>query len=59
VNATPEFTDHPAVINGASELFAELFGAERGIGARSAVGAGSLPLGVAIEIEMVFEIEGK
>jgi enamine deaminase RidA (YjgF/YER057c/UK114 family) len=59
VNATPEFTDHPAVINGASELFAELFGAERGIGARSAVGAGSLPLGVAIEIEMVFEVEEK
>ncbi|RIK76345.1 MAG: hypothetical protein DCC68_19480 [Planctomycetota bacterium] len=57
VNATPEFTQHPAVINGFSELIAEVFGRERGIGARSAFGAGSLPLGVAVEIEAVFEIE--
>jgi enamine deaminase RidA (YjgF/YER057c/UK114 family) len=57
VNATPEFTQHPAVINGFSELIAEVFGRERGIGVRSAFGAGSLPLGVAVEIEAVFEIE--
>ena len=57
VNATPEFTQHPAVINGFSELIADVFGRERGIGARSAFGAGSLPLGVAVEIEAVFEIE--
>lgn len=57
VNATPDFKQHPMVINGCSELFAELFGKERGIGARSAFGAGSLPLGVAVEIEMIFEIE--
>lgn len=57
VNATPEFTQHPAVINGFSELIAEVFGRERGIGARSAFGAGSLPLGVAVEIEAVFEID--
>jgi enamine deaminase RidA (YjgF/YER057c/UK114 family) len=57
VNATPEFTQHPAVINGFSELIAEVFGRDRGIGARSAFGAGSLPLGVAVEIEAVFEIE--
>lgn len=57
VNATPEFTQHPTVINGFSELIAEVFGRERGIGARSAFGAGSLPLGVAVEIEAVFEIE--
>lgn len=57
VNATADFTQHPAVINGFSELVAEVFGRERGIGARSAFGAGSLPLGVAVEIEALFEIE--
>lgn len=57
VNATADFTQHPAVINGFSELIAEVFGRERGIGVRSAFGAGSLPLGVAVEIEAVFEIE--
>jgi enamine deaminase RidA (YjgF/YER057c/UK114 family) len=57
VNATPDFTQHPAVINGCSELFAQVFGPEAGVGARSAIGAGSLPLGVAVEIETVFEIE--
>ncbi len=57
VNATTDFTQHPAVINGFSELIAEVFGRERGIGVRSAFGAGSLPLGVAVEIEAVFEIE--
>jgi enamine deaminase RidA (YjgF/YER057c/UK114 family) len=56
VNCTPEFTEHPAVINGFSELFAELYGAERGIGARSALGALVLPGNMAVEIEAVFEI---
>jgi len=57
VNATPDFRDHPAVINGCSELFAEVFGPENGIGARSAVGMGSLPGNIAVEIEAIFEIE--
>jgi enamine deaminase RidA (YjgF/YER057c/UK114 family) len=56
VHATPEFADHPAVINGCSELFAELLGTERGVGARSAVGMVSLPHGIAVEIEGIFEI---
>jgi enamine deaminase RidA (YjgF/YER057c/UK114 family) len=56
VNSTPEFTEHPAVINGCSELFAEVFGSEAGVGARSAVGAGSLPGNIAVEIEAIFEI---
>jgi enamine deaminase RidA (YjgF/YER057c/UK114 family) len=56
VNATADFSDHPKVINGCSELFAEVFGPERGIGARSAVGMGSLPGGIAVEIEAIFEL---
>ena len=56
VNCTPEFTEHPAVINGCSELFADVFGREHGIGARSAVGMGSLPANIAVEIEAIFEI---
>ncbi len=56
VNATPEFTDHPAVINGASDLFVEIFG-DRGRHARAAVGAPSLPFDVSVEIEGVFEIQ--
>src|SRR5580765_7651748 len=56
VNCTPEFHDHPKVINGCSELFADVFGKENGIGARSAVGMGSLPGNIAVEIEAVFEI---
>ncbi|MEO8428530.1 MAG: RidA family protein [Verrucomicrobiota bacterium] len=56
VNCTPDFRDHPAVINGCSELFAEVFGSEHGIGARSAVGMGSLPGNIAVEIEAIFEI---
>ena len=55
VNAPADFTDHPKVINGASDLFAEVFG-DRGQHARAAVGTASLPLGVAVEIEGVFEI---
>ena len=57
VNCTDDFTAQPAVINGFSELFAEVFGSEAGIGARSAVGVNSLPLGVPVEIEAIFEIE--
>jgi enamine deaminase RidA (YjgF/YER057c/UK114 family) len=56
VNATPDFQDHPKVINGCSELFAEVFGADCGVGARSAVGMGSLPGNIAVEIEAIFEI---
>jgi enamine deaminase RidA (YjgF/YER057c/UK114 family) len=56
VNATPEFRDHPAVINGCSELFADVFGKEHGVGSRSAVGMGSLPNNIAVEIEAIFEI---
>ena len=56
VNCTPEFPDHPKVINGCSELFADVFGRERGIGARSAVGMGSLPGQIAVEIEAIFEL---
>ena len=56
VNSTPEFLDHPKVINGCSELFAEVFGPENGIGSRSAVGMSSLPGNIAVEIEATFEI---
>lgn len=56
VNATPEYEKHPVVINGCSELFAQLWGEENGIGARSAVGMGSLPGNVSVEIEAIFEI---
>ena len=56
VNATPEFQDHPKVINGCSELFAAVFGEADGIGARSAVGMGSLPGNIAVEIEGIFEL---
>ena len=56
VNSTPDFPDHPKVINGCSELFAEVFGREHGIGARSAVGMGSLPGQIAVEIEAIFEL---
>lgn len=56
VNGTAEFADHPKVVNGASDLMVEVFG-DRGKHARSAVGSGSLPLNVAVEIEAVFEVE--
>jgi enamine deaminase RidA (YjgF/YER057c/UK114 family) len=56
VNSTPEFTAQPAVINGCSELLADVFGLEAGVGARSAFGVASLPLGVSVEIEAIFEI---
>jgi enamine deaminase RidA (YjgF/YER057c/UK114 family) len=56
VNAAPDFKEHPSVINGCSELFAEVWGPENGIGARSAVGMGSLPGNIAVEIEAIFEL---
>jgi enamine deaminase RidA (YjgF/YER057c/UK114 family) len=56
VNAVPEFHDHPKVINGCSDLFVEVFG-ERGKHARSAVGMGSLPMGIPVEIECIVEVE--
>lgn len=56
VNCTPEFGDQPKVINGYSDLMKEVFG-DIGVGARSAVGMGSLPGGIAVEIEAVFQIK--
>ena len=55
VNAVPEFTDHPKVINGCSDLFVEVLG-EAGKHARSAVGMGSLPMGIPVEIECIVEV---
>lgn len=57
VNSTPDFRNHPKVINGFSELFAEVFGADPGVGARSAVGMGSLPGNITTEVEVILEIE--
>jgi len=56
VNSAPNFLDHPKVINGFSELMAEVFGPENGIGARSAVGMGPLPNNIAVEVEAIFEL---
>ncbi len=56
VNATSDFNEHPKIINGCSELFAEVFGSENGVGARSAVGMGSLPGNIPVEIEGIFEV---
>jgi enamine deaminase RidA (YjgF/YER057c/UK114 family) len=56
VNSTPEFKEHPKVINGCSELFAEIWGSDHGVGARSAVGMGSLPGNISVEIEVIFEL---
>jgi enamine deaminase RidA (YjgF/YER057c/UK114 family) len=56
VNATPDFKDQPKVINGFSELMAEVFGEDAGVGARSAVGMGSLPADIPVEIEVIFEV---
>ena len=56
VNCTPGFDQQPAVINGCSQLFADVFGPEAGVAARSAVGAGSLPMGTTVEVEAIFEI---
>ena len=56
VNSTPEFGEHPYVINGCSELFVQIFGEENGVGVRSAVGMGSLPENISVEIEALFEL---
>ena len=56
VNATPDYDKQPEVANGASDLFAALFG-EAGKHARAAIGVGSLPRGVAVEVEAIFEIK--
>jgi enamine deaminase RidA (YjgF/YER057c/UK114 family) len=56
VNAIPEFTDQPKVMNGFSDLMVQVFG-EKGKHARSAVGTSSLPMGMAVEVEMVVEVE--
>ncbi len=56
VNSTSDFTQHPEVVNGCSDLMVEIFG-EKGKHARSAVGMGSLPRNIAVEIEMVVEVE--
>ncbi|MDE1992469.1 MAG: RidA family protein [Rhizobiaceae bacterium] len=57
VNATPDFTDHPSVINGCSDLFIEVFGTA-GQHARSAVGFGSLPGNITVEIEAIIALHG-
>ncbi len=56
VNSTPAFVDQPGVVNGFSDLMAEIFGPAAGIGARSAVGAVSLPRNVAVEVEALFQL---
>ncbi len=56
VNATTDFEKQPYIINGCSELFVEIFGREHGIGVRSALGVGSLPENVSVEIEAIFEL---
>ena len=56
VNCAPEFTNHPEVINGCSELWAKVWGTDNGVGARSAVGMGSLPRNTTVEVEAIFEL---
>lgn len=56
VNCTPEFEKHPYIINGCSELFAQVWGNDNGIGVRSAVGMGSLPDNIPVEVEALFEL---
>lgn len=56
VNCTPEFEKHPYIINGCSELFAAVWGQDNGVGTRSAVGFGSLPDNIPVEIEALFEL---
>lgn len=57
VNCVPEFERHPFVINGCSELFAKVWGEDNGVGVRSAVGMGSLPDNIPVEIEAIFELQ--
>lgn len=56
VNSTPDFLDHPKIVNGASDLMVEVFG-ERGQHARTAMGAAALPMGTAVEVEAVFQLK--
>ena len=56
VNCTPDFEKHPFIINGCSELFAKVWGEDNGIGVRSAVGMGSLPDNIPVEVEALFEL---
>ena len=56
VNASPDFTEHPSVINGFSDLMVEVFG-ERGKHTRAAIGMGSLPFNIAVEIDLIVEID--
>jgi enamine deaminase RidA (YjgF/YER057c/UK114 family) len=58
VNATPGFQQHPQVINGFSDLMVEVFGEKAGTGARSAVGMASLPGGIPVEVEAIFQVRG-
>ncbi|WP_025761627.1 RidA family protein [Dyadobacter tibetensis] len=57
VNCNEDFLNHPFILNGCSELFAKVWGDENGIGVRSAVGMGSLPGNIPVEIEAMFELE--
>ncbi|WP_460637580.1 RidA family protein [Larkinella harenae] len=57
VNAAPDFERHPFVINGCSELFVAVWGEDKGVGVRSAVGMGTLPENIPVEIEVMFELE--
>jgi len=57
VNCSPDFGDQPKVVNGFSELMAEVFGEDNGVGARSAMGTNSLPGNMPVEVECIFEIE--
>jgi enamine deaminase RidA (YjgF/YER057c/UK114 family) len=56
VNATPDFKDHPLVVNGYSDLMVEVFGEKAGKGTRSAVGMSGLPGGIPVEIEAIFQV---
>lgn len=56
VNCSPSFEKHPYVINGCSELFAQVWGPDNGVGVRSAVGVGSLPDNIPVEVEALFEL---
>jgi enamine deaminase RidA (YjgF/YER057c/UK114 family) len=56
VNSTPGFTEQPAVINGASDLFVQVLGPDRGAHSRSAIGVAQLPLGAAVEVEAIVEV---
>lgn len=56
VNCTPDFTQQPAVINGFSQMMADVFGEDAGVAARSAIGVNALPAGITVEVEAVFEL---